>query len=372
MEKELKGLSEFEDLVHFKLYRACEDALRHKLNSPHVSAFVVELVPNLELLFHDIIHRTYHPRPGIAFVVKEPVKREVFAAQIRDRIIHHFIFNEVAPWWIKRFSYDSYSCIEQRGNLFGIQRCVKQLRKASHNYTETVWIYKGDISSFFMSLPRQKLYERALWGLEHQFKRKDPMFDLLKYLWYEIIFDEPTIGVEKRGDLSLWKELPPEKSLFHQPLGRGIVIGNLSSQLLSNIYLDLLDRFIKIELGYQFYGRYVDDFYIIVRESEREKLLKDIPRIENQLIKMGLTINRRKTNFQIADKGLPFLGTVIYPGRVIPGRRIRKSTQRALIEYTAGVASEETLISYLGLLIHYNSKKILGKIFDKAGQDYNF
>lgn len=372
MEEQLNGLSEFENRVHYKLYQACEDALRHKLNSPHVSSFAVELVPNLELLFHDIIHRTYHPKPGIAFVVKEPVMREVFAAQIRDRVVHHFIFNEVASWWTKRFCYDSYSCIEERGNLFGIERCKKQLRQASRNYKEHVWVYKGDISSFFMSLPRQKLYERAMWGLNHQFSRQDPMFHLLKYLWYEIIFDEPTIDVEKRGNLSLWKELPPEKSLFHQPVGKGIVIGNLSSQLLSNIYLDQLDRFIKINLGYKFYGRYVDDFYIIVRKKDREKLLKDIPKIENKLIRLGLKINRRKTSFQIADKGLPFLGTVVYPGRVIPGKRIRRATQKALIGFTTGTVSEESLISYLGLLVHYNSKKILGKIFDKAGQDYNF
>ena len=130
-------LSNFEIAVHKKLYLACEDALKSKLISPHVTSFVMDLNPNLELLFHDIIHRTYHPKPGIAFVVREPVIREVFAAQIRDRVIHHFIFNEVAPWWNKRFSYDSYSCIENRGNLFGIRRCENQLRKASKNFTKT-------------------------------------------------------------------------------------------------------------------------------------------------------------------------------------------------------------------------------------------
>lgn len=365
-------LSSFEIEVHRKLYQACEDALKSKLISPHVTGFVMNLNQNLELLYHDIIHRTYHPKPGIAFVVKEPVTREVFAAQIRDRVIHHFIFNEVSPWWVKHFSYDSYSCIENRGNLFGIRRCEDQLRRASKNFTEPVWAYKGDISSFFMSLPRQKLYERALWGLERQYSKHDPWFDLLKYLWKETIFDEPTIGVERRGNLAYWNDLPPEKSLFHQAVGRGIVIGNLSSQLLSNMYLDLLDRFIRIELGYHYYGRYVDDFYILISETERERLLADIPRIENKLAELGLSINRRKTSFQVADKGIPFLGTVVYPGRVIPGKRIVKSTKRALIEYTAGAIDEEVLISYLGLLKHYNSKKILGKLFDQAGQDYNF
>ena len=223
-----------------------------------------------------------------------------------------------------------------------------------------------------MSLPREMLYNRALWGLEHQFSRKDPWFDLLNYLWKETIFDEPTIGVERRGNLALWKVLPPEKSLFHQAVGRGIVIGNLSSQLLSNMYLDLLDRFIRIELGYHYYGRYVDDFYIIVSAEDRARLLADIPRIENKLTELGLSINRKKTSFQLADKGIPFLGTVVYPGRVVPGKRLVKSTRRALIDYASGIVDEEVLISYLGLLKHYNSKKILGKLFNQTGQDYNF
>ena len=80
-----------------------------------------------------------------------------------------------------------------------------------------------------MSLNHQKLYERISWGLDRQFPEGGELYRTLKYLWHEIIFDQPTIGVKIRGKKSNWNNLPADKSLFYQPEGRGIVIGNLTS-----------------------------------------------------------------------------------------------------------------------------------------------
>lgn len=374
MEKDiyLNEESDFAKEVHAKLYKACQDALKGKAKSPHVTAFMVNLHEELELLFHDIMNRTYHPRPGIAFVVDEHVTREVFAAQIRDRIIHHFVFNEVADWWVRHFSNESSSCIDGRGTLYATNRFKTLLRKVSKNYTEPVYCFKGDIKSFFMSLSRSLLYKRVVWGLNQQFKHKGPMYDLLKYLWKEIIFDDPTIGVEKRGNLKLWDKLPLKKSLFNQPDGIGIVIGNLSSQLLSNIFLDQFDRYVQQTLGYKNYGRYVDDFFILVPEKDKEKLLADVPRMEHKLGEMRLRLHPNKRTFQLVDKGISFLGFTIYPGHIIPGKRLKNRTYRRLKEITEGLAEPDDILPYLGLLSHYNSEKILGRIFDKCGLDYNF
>ena len=88
--------------------------------------------------------------------------------------------------------------------------------------------------------------------------------------------DDPCRDVRRKGWPQDWRNVPDAKSLFKQPAGVGIVIGNLTSQLLSNIYLDQLDRFVTQTLGWKAYGRYVDDFYIVVAEEDLPRVLKDV------------------------------------------------------------------------------------------------
>lgn len=97
------------------------------------------------------------------------------------------------------------------------------------------------------------------------------MYELCEYLWKEVIFDNPCLGVRIAGKKSNWDCLPYDKSLFHQPPGQGIVIGNLTSQLLSNIMLNDFGWYVKKKLGFAFYGRYVDDFFVVVGEVEYER-----------------------------------------------------------------------------------------------------
>lgn len=365
-------LDSFAEEIHFRLFVAFVEAARHKRGTKDECAFEMNLHENLHILFLEIMNGTYKPRPGIAFVVRDPVIREIFAAPFRDRVVHHFLFDIAAPWWDRRLCYDAYSCRVGKGTLFGIKRMEAMIRKVSRNYTRKVYVGKFDIQGYFMSLPRRGLYERIHWGLDRQFPNGGPMYDLLKRLWYAVIFDDPTKGVKKRGKMSNWHDLPLSKSLFNQPPGRGIVIGNLSSQLLSNIYLDTFDRFVREELGYKYYGRYVDDFFIVVTEEELPKLRADVRVMELKLAELGLTLHPKKRYIQEASKGVPFLGVVVYPGRTVPGKRIRNNFYRALQNYEYGNGDIESIISYLGLVKHYNSKKIVGKIFDKLGQEYRF
>ncbi len=363
---------DFAEEAHRRLYVAFMEAARHKRKTKDECVFEMNLFINLELLYYDIMHGLYHPRPGIAFVIEDPVIREIFAASFRDRIIHHFVFDLVSPWWDTRLCYDAYSCRKGKGTLFGVKRMVTHIRKASRNYARTVYVAKFDLQGYFMSLPRKGLFERVLWGLDRQYPNGGPMYLLLKYLWREIIFDDPIAGVRRKGNVELWKKLPKTKSLFNQPPGIGIVIGNLSSQLLSNIYLDPFDRFVQNTLGYKHYGRYVDDFYIVVTEEELNKLKADVNILDLKLSDMRLTLHPRKRYIQEAHKGTKFLGTVVYPGRVVPEKRIRRNFYSSLKKFEVGEGQMESITSYLGLMKHYNSKKILAKIFDSLGQEYRF
>lgn len=368
----MDNFDEFANEVHERLYTAFVEAARNKRGTKDECNFEMNLFENLTLLYDDIMMCRYKPSPGIAFVVEDPVVREIFAAPFRDRVVHHFLFDLVAPWWEKRLCYDAYSCRKGKGTMFGVFRLRDKIRKVSQNYTIPTYVAKFDIQGYFMSLPRRGLYDRVKWGLDRQFPNGGPMYDILKYLWWQVIFDEPIKGVRKRGCKEKWDKLPPSKSLFNQPPGRGIVIGNLSSQLLSNIYLDPFDRFVQQDLGYKAYGRYVDDFYIVVTEKDLPRLKADVKIIELKLAQIGLTLHPRKRSIQEINKGTAFLGTVVYPGRIVPGRRIRHNLLKALFEFEMGLTDETPIISYMGLMKHYNSKTVIAKAFDIAGQDYKF
>ena len=334
--------------------------------------FEINLFANLQYLSNDIISKTYIPLRSTAHIITKPVIREIFAAPFRDRIVHHLLFGSVYHWWDNHFIYDSYSCRLDKGVLFGIQRLDHHIRSASENYKYKVYVCKLDIQGYFMSLPRKELYDRAIWGLNQQFKGRERTreYDILKFLWQRTIMDDPVKGAKKKGDLDAWAYLPTNKSLFNQPAGQGIVIGNLTSQLLSNIYLDLLDHFITLDLGYKHYGRYVDDFFIVVKEDQLGQLKKDIHAIEEYLSFIGLTLHPKKRILKESKYGIPFLGATVYHDHITPGKRLIKNAKRAMQEVVSGARTIDSVPSYLGHFKYFNSYNILKEIFDETGWDY--
>lgn len=359
---------------------AFRDARKGKIKTCDEHSFELHWLKNLVNLRDSILEYRYEPSASVAFVIFDPMVREIFAAPFRDRVIHHFLYNMQAGWWDRRFLYDSYSCRVGKGTLFGMRRAQRFMQKATDNYTKKAYIVKLDIRGYFMSLPREKLYERVNWGLKRQFA--DVMNDRMGYqiykicdfLWRKVLFDDPVSKAWKRGPVTNWNSgvLPPKKSLFGQPPGQGIVIGNLTSQLVSNIYLDQLDRFIFYDLGYKNYGRYVDDFFIMVSGEEYEKLKTDIPMIEYFLkTELGLTLHKKKRYYQEVNKGMGFLGARVYPHCLYPSDRLQKKFRKAAMEFVYGYKDVESIVSYLGIMLHMDSRKIEKEVFSKYGWRIN-
>ena len=338
-----------------ELKKAYFDARRGKTKKPEVEKFDAIAESELVALAREIHSRSYTPRPSTAFIVNKPVKREIFAAAFRDRVVHHFLFNQVSDWWDARFIEDSYSCRLGKGTLYGIRRLDHHIRSVSRNYTRQAYVLQLDLQGYFMSLERKKLYQRAMWGLDRQFPEEGYVYQLCRFLWKVIIFNDPLKNAVFNCPRSAWKGLPPSKSLFHKSLGRGIAIGNLTSQLLSNIYLDQLDRFVTLELGFKHYGRYVDDFYII--STNKAELVEASAVIERYVSNhLGLTLHPHKRYLQECNKGVAFLGAVIYPFRIHPGKRLKRNLLAALSQEDC---SKETEASYKGLVKHYRHHKLL-------------
>ncbi len=355
----------------------CE-ARKNKLHTFNEHAYDVNWSENIVHLVDAVLERYYRPSSSISFVIFEPMIREIFAAPFTDRIIHHFLYRMQYVWWDNRFIPDSYSCRENKGTLYAIKRAKRMMQQATNNFTAEAYIIKLDIRGYFMSLPRSKLYARIKWGLEHQFGpyfNQSSAFELYKiclFLWHQIIFDDPVKKSRRRGRIRDWNCLPPEKSLYARAPGIGIVIGNLTSQLVSNIFLDQLDRFIRYDLGYKYYGRYVDDFFIIVPAAKYDQAKSDVAKIESFLHdELGLTLHSKKRYYGSVYNGMSFLGARIYPHCLYPSNRLQKHFERAIHLLKYNRTSDETIISYFGFFVHLDADNYIKKVFSKHHIGYD-
>lgn len=335
--------------------------------------FEMNLMENLTKLRDALWDYSYKPSRGAVHVVKKPVRREIFAAPFVDRVVHHWIIMQITDWWERRLYYGSCSCRVGKGTSYGVKLLDRHIRKVSRNFTRDCVVVKLDISGYFMHIRRDLLYKRVKWGLERQFATQldDKRYKILLGAVKAVIFDEPVEDVVFQGEYEDWRDLLPDKSLFAAAPLCGIVIGNLTSQFFSNIYLDLLDRYITMTLGYKHYVRYVDDFCIVVTCDEVERLIKeDTPAINAFLNGLGLFINSKKTRKLYSWQGVPFLGFVVRNGAVLPGKRVVKNFRLRAFRVAVGLDDPDTVTSYLGLLLHSNCYRVCAEIFDGMGWEY--
>ena len=346
------------------LYQAYYDARRHKRNKPYQLRFEADLERNLNALCDELYNRTYKPYPSTCFIITDPKKREVFAADFRDRIVHHLYYNYTHELYERTFIYDSYSCIRDRGTHFGIARLEQHIRQESQHYTVPCYVLKMDISGYFMHINRQLLLSICLATLErmsvHRILKHVPTtwqevldMDFVRYLTHEIVLLNPIKDCRLHGSEEEWADLPKSKSLFYSPVGCGLPIGNLTSQLFSNVYLNVLDQYVKRKLRCRHYGRYVDDFYVV--SADKEFLLEVAERVKEMLLmRLHLEINDGKTKVLSIWHGVDFLGAYVKPHRQYASRQMvmrMREKLRLLPQYDAQHV-QASLQSYEGLLSH--------------------
>ncbi len=354
----------------FEAYYRCRAKKRNTLNA---IAFEVDLETNLVQLWHELNTRSYSPGRSVAFVIDKPVKREIFAADFRDRVVHHLIINKLTPSFEAEFIHDSYASRPGRGTLFGVRRLQRFIRACSSNYSCDAYVLRLDISAFFMNINVEILFTKLKSFIEAKYHEPDR--DLLIDLCRVVVLNDVTKCAAIKGDRSDWDGLPAAKSLFGTPAGCGLPIGNLTSQVFANFYLNELDHFIKHQLGVRYYGRYVDDLVLVDRD--RSRLAALIPVLTSYLrAELGLQLHPRKTELQHYSKGVRFLGAVIKPGRVYVGKRTKGNFHNSIITHNAAAvgrvpsrAEQQAFLasmnSYLGLLRHYDTRRLRYSILAK-------
>lgn len=343
------------------IFKAYYQARSNKRNTYSQVRFERNLSFNLNVLYEEVRGRTYRPERSMCFIIRDPVQREVFAASFRDRIIHHYLYNQLEPVFEPAFIYDSYSCRKGKGTLFGIERLEHHIRSCSGNYHKHCFALKLDIEGYFMNMDRSLLFDRLLSRIDSLASGgRLPSgfdYDTVLFLLRKVVFLDPTRGCRIKGALSDWRGLPDSKSLFKSAPGCGLPIGNLTSQLFSNVYLNELDQYVKRNLGFRHYGRYVDDFFII--DDSCQRLLDAVPLIADFLSgRLHLNLNYRKVKIFPVECGVPFLGAVVCPdGRHLSRRSTRRIEHRrmdSLCRERNPFALQAIVNSYSGYLWHFN------------------
>ena len=363
------------DQLYRDLCQAYLEARRHKRNKPYQQRFEADWENNIDSLCESLWSRTYKPLPSVCFVITDPKRREVFAAHFRDRIVHHLYFDYTHEMFERTFIQDSYSCIKGRGTHYGIQRLTNHIIKESCNYTKPCFVLKMDIRGYFMSIDRERLLAICLDSLEkmshHRLggclpARWEELIDLdfVRYLTTEIVMLDPTCSCRIIGKDSDWDYLPHDKSLFHSAKGCGLPIGNLTSQLFSNVYLNVFDQYMKRTLHCKHYGRYVDDFYVV--SCNRDWLESLVPLISNFLLNhLGLRVHEGKTTILDVKKGVEFLGAYVLPYRTYLSRNTLERIDKKLSDLENDkndTSINNALNSYCGVMSHwqnYNVRKMM-------------
>ena len=298
--------------------------MRGKRNRKDVIQFSLHLMDNVLALHHELVNKTYRHGGYQPFRICDPKPRDIHKAIVRDRLVHHAIYRVLYPYFDRQFIHDSYSCRDQKGTHRAINRFCAFGRKVSRNNTQTTWVLKCDIRKFFANI-------------DHS---------ILLHILKKHIGDADTIW--------LLKEVIGSFQTAGRP-GVGLPLGNLTSQILVNIYMNEFDQFVKRNLKVRHYIRYADDF--VALHEDRSYLMELIAKITIFLTKeLRLSLHPQKVSIATLASGTDFLGWVHFPFH----RVLRMSTKRRMMRRVQGEdVSEATIASYRGLLSHGNTHKLV-------------
>jgi RNA-directed DNA polymerase len=287
-----------------------------KRKTKELESFQYHLEENLWRLYVDLNNGKYHHGGYRHFTIKEKKRRDIAVASIRDRGCHRLVYEYLVSVFDKTFIYDAWSCRKNKGVVGAIERTELFLRKYPKSF-----VWRADISKFFDNVDQS-----ALMGIiSRKIKDKNAIW-LIENIIRSYSNDESK-----------------------QTGRRGIPIGNLTSQVFANIYLNEFDRFVKYELKPQFYLRYGDDFIVGagMRAETEEYRRKSVEFLANSL---KMEINRKNDIIVPCNSGLLFLGMEIYP----TGRRLKKGIWQSIDEKL----ELENTASYSGLVSHHDRKKM--------------
>ena len=306
---------------------AWKEFLKGKRKKKDVQEFQLNLMDNILELHRDLKSFKYNHGGYQHFKINDSKPRNIHKASVRDRLLHHAIYRVLYPFFDKTFISDSFSCRLNKGTHKALNRFRSFACKVSRNNTRTCRILKCDIKKFF-----ENINHDILIGI----LKKNIPDEKINLLLEEVI-----------------------RSFSSKP-DTGLPLGNLTSQLLVNIYMNEFDQFVKHKLKVKYYIRYADDF--IIMSDNKDWLEKQIEPIKNYLSeKLKLEIHPDKVFIKTLASGVDFLGWVHFPDH----RVLRTATKRRMFRRLEESPRPETLDSYLGLMKWGNTYKLRSRVLEE-------
>lgn len=303
------------------LLQAWREFKRGKIKKPDVLEFDFALESNLIKLHQDLAEGNYRPGLYQAFFVRDPKLRRIHKASVRDRVVHQALFRVLYHFFDRHFIYDSYSCRFNKGTHKGVDRLTVFTRKVSANWRLPAYALQCDILKFFDHVDHARLV----------------------FLIEKVIKDEKVLRLVRLIVQS-----------FQTSSGKGLPLGNVTSQLFANIYLNELDQFVKLKLKVTSYLRYCDDFVLVGRNQKYLlNLIKSVDEFLHQ--NLGLNLHPKKIQLRKIRQGIDCLGYVVLPHY----RTLRTRTRRRLgRRLRNGEIDSTNLSSYLGMLKHCHGRRL--------------
>ncbi|OGY46086.1 MAG: hypothetical protein A2744_01855 [Candidatus Buchananbacteria bacterium RIFCSPHIGHO2_01_FULL_44_11] len=303
------------------LLSAWREFIVGKKLKPDVQQFSLNLIDNILQLHDELANHTYRHGGYKSFYITDPKLRHIHKASVRDRLICHAIYRQLYPFFAKTFIADSYSCQLGKGTHRAVARFKSFSRQASQNNAVTCWVLKGDIKKFFESI-------------DH---------DVILGILSEYI-----------ADPEVRKFLATIISSFEIRPGKGLPLGNLTSQLFVNVYMNVFDQFVKHKIKAKYYIRYADDFVIL--SDSKTSLPKNLRSVGEFLEnKLKLTLHPDKVFIKTIASGMDFLGWVSFPHHSV----LRTKTKRRMMDRVKKNVQPQTLASYIGFLKHGDTFELM-------------
>lgn len=305
------------------LFAAWREFRRGKRSKSDVSFFELNLEENLIVLHECLTRGRWQPDLYRAFFVRDPKLRKIHKASVRDRILYQAVYRKLYQVFDPTFLHDSYSSRFGKGTHAGFRRLEQFAKKVTRNFRRQAFCLKCDVRKFFDSVNHN-----VLLGL---------------------------IGkkITDRKSLELIRQIVCS---FEVSPGKGLPLGNVTSQLFANIYLNKLDKFVKHKLKQKYYIRYCDDFIIL--SPDKSELFLTLRYIVIYLKSvLNLDLHPNKIYIRKISQGVDFLGYVSLPHRTV----LRTKTRRRIMR----LVDTKNMSSYFGLLSHCRGRKIKREILEK-------
>lgn len=351
----------------YELYKAYKRSRRGKRRSADQVQFELDRFSRLSRLCDALNRRTYTPDANYCFIHKREKSREVWASEVELKIVQTMLDDRLRPFIEAELTDRTFNNRVGMGTHAAINRVIEDVAEVSEGYTEDAWIVKIDLKGYFPNIDQDIAWKMTSGLIERNITEGK---DELLYLARIANYVNPQFRAQRRTPIHRWsEEIPRYKSLYDKPFGTGAAIGFLYWQVVSNYYLNEVDKWIIGNIT-PHYTRFVDDMVMVVRSKTALRML---PALREKLAETGVTMHPHKFYCQHYTKGVEFLGYHVNPHSIHLNRKIVK---RAFEAKPCGRNKFVCRVnSYLGMMKRASDDRLKVALLDSItrkgiGKDY--